>query len=238
MSLLAVAISFAGGFLLANALNRSEMDSLRAESERAKNALVGNNATAGSEPELTTTEIRAKIAEADANPDKIEFQRNLGLALYRYGAMRKDAELIGESARLLERALAANENDRQVQVSLGHAYFDIGYFNNDNEMLIRSRTVYEKALEADPDDADTRCDLALTYFLQQPPDHNAAAREFERTLKTNPKHERAFDFYIQTLVALNRIDDAEAQLEILKTVNPSNESIAGLTGRIREAKAR
>lgn len=237
MSLLTVAISFAGGFLLANALNRNELDDLRAETERAKAAAV--NAQANPTPQgLSADEIKAKIAEADASPTNIEFQRNLGVGLYRYGSMQKDTELLGESARLLERAYKAAPDDHQLQLTLGHAYFDIGYFGKDNEMLLRSREFYEKALKTEPGNADIRCDLGLTYFLHQPPDHEAAIREFELALDARPTHEKTLQFYIQSLAELNRLPEAESALEKLRSVNPSNATLEDLAAKIREAKAR
>src|SRR5688572_2432592 len=90
ISVLAVVISFIGGFLLANAFNRSELDALRAENARLKN----DRTQTTSQPDLTADEIRQRIAEADQNPDDFSFQKNLGIALYRYAAMKQDAELL------------------------------------------------------------------------------------------------------------------------------------------------
>src|SRR4028119_463862 len=95
LSIVAVTVSFAGGFLLANALNRSELNNLRAENERLKTSQNNSNQNQ-SGLALGDEEIREKIAEADLNPDNLAFQKNLGMALYRYAAMKQDAELLSE----------------------------------------------------------------------------------------------------------------------------------------------
>lgn len=104
LSIAAVVVSFVGGFLLANALNRSELNALRAENERLKTS--SNESTENQTGlALSDEEIREKIAEADRNPNNYPFQKNLGLALYRYAAMKQDADLLAEAGRFLSRAL-------------------------------------------------------------------------------------------------------------------------------------
>jgi len=54
ITLIAVLLSFAGGFLFANALNRGELNALKAESERLKNIQPKNEK---SDSVLETEEI-------------------------------------------------------------------------------------------------------------------------------------------------------------------------------------
>src|SRR5690606_36552518 len=114
--IVAVLISFAGGFLIANSLNKSEMENLRRENEKLKTSAADRKP----EDDLSPAEIREKIAEADARPDQINFQRNLGIALYSWAAQKKDAETIVESIRLLERAHKAEPDNDSTTVTLGH----------------------------------------------------------------------------------------------------------------------
>ena len=93
LSIIAVVVGFLSGFLLANALNRNELSSLRAENERLAKS-TNQTSQSASELFLSDEEIREKIAEADQNPKNFAFQKNLGLALYRYAAMKQDAELL------------------------------------------------------------------------------------------------------------------------------------------------
>ena len=92
LSIAAVIISFGGGFLLANALNRNEISTLQAENARLKTA---QDTQKQNEAELSLSgdEIKQKIAEADQNPTNFAFQKSLGMALYNYASMKQDTDL-------------------------------------------------------------------------------------------------------------------------------------------------
>jgi tetratricopeptide (TPR) repeat protein len=231
----AVIVSFIGGFLLANALNRNELNNLRAENERLK--------TSQNEPTqnqsglaLSDAEIRGKIAEADRNPTNFAFQKNLGLALYRYAAMKQDAELLSEVGRLLNRAFENNKQDYDVAVALGNIYFDIGYFKQDNAQFQKAREFYLIALGQRPNDADVRTDYGLTYFLVSPPEPEKAVSEFQKSLQTNPKHEKSLQVMAQTLLSQNNILEAEKYLAKLREVNSDNQYLAEMETRLTQIK--
>ena len=222
MSVLVVLISFIGGFLLANAFNRSELGELRAENARLK---TERNATA-SQPDLTPEEIKQRITEADKNPGNFSFQKNLGIALYRYAAMKKDADLLVETARILQRANELNPKDYEVLVALGNLFFDIGYIKKDSEKFGQSRAFYEKALVQRPGDGDVRTDYGLTFFFGNPPDNERAITEFQKSLDENPKHERALQFLIQAYLKAGKKGEAENYLAQLKQINPNAPSLS------------
>lgn len=234
ISIIASVLSFVAGFLFANALNRSELTANRAESEALKSGQNSNN-SGSEELTLTDEEIKKKIAAADENPRNFTFQKNLGLSLYRYAALKQDASLLPEALRIMERALGMEPADRDLQIGMGNAYFDKGYFHKDNDSLLKAREFYRKALIKIPNDADVRTDLARTYFLQQPPDLATAVAEFEKGLETNPKNERALQFLTQTLIKQNEVSKAAATLEKLKRVNPSNTAIDELSSLLTGA---
>ncbi len=220
-------LGFVAGFLFANTLNRRELTANPAGSD-AQKAVQNSDVSAPADLNLTSEEIQKKIAEADKNPGNFAFQKNLGMSLYRYAAIKQDATLLPDALRILERALALQPSDRDLQIGIGNAYFDKGYFNKDNASLIRSREFYNKALASKPTDADVRADLALTFFLHDPPDLEKAVTEFEKALASDSKHERALQFLTQTLVKQNKAAKAAATLEKLRQVNPSNSSIPEL----------
>lgn len=222
LSVLGVAISFIGGFLLANALNRSELDSLRAENVRLKE----NQANSASGEDLTDEEIRQRIAESDQNPSNFSFQKNLGIALYRYAAMKKNADLLADVARILRRAHELNPKDYEILVALGNLHFDIGYFKKENEQFQKAREFYQKALEQRPNDVDVRTDLGLTYFLETPSGTEKAIAEFQKSLQENPKHEKTLQFLIQALLKEGKKDKAESYLAELKEINPNSPTLA------------
>ncbi|HTK38168.1 MAG TPA: hypothetical protein VL325_06725 [Pyrinomonadaceae bacterium] len=233
ISLVAVVLGFAGGFFLANAINRTDINNLRAENERLKtNQADEQNKT--SDSSLTNDEIASKIAEADQQPQNFDFQKRLGLALYKYGAMKQDADVIGRSISLLQRAAGLKNDDHEVIVGLGNAHFDIGYFKKQNDQLQQARGFYEQALKQMPTDAEIKTDLALTYFLTDPPDDEKAVTGFREALKIDPKQEKALEFIIQSLIRTNKKDEAAGDLDELKKANPNNDAIAGLTAKLNE----
>ena len=222
LSIIAVIISFIGGFILANALNRSEISNLQAENGRLKN-LQETAKQNDQELTLSSDEIDKKIAEADQNPKNISFQKNLGIALYNYASMKQDAELLSEISRILTRAYNDNPQDTDVAVTLGNIYFDIGYLKKINENFLKARELYQKALEQKPNDANIRTDLGLTYFLTDPPDTDKAIAEFRKSLLVDSKHEKTLQVLTQALLSENKYAEAEKYLEQLKNINPNNQ---------------
>ena len=213
----AVVAAFAGGFSLANYLNRGQVTSLQNAASPAPEQPGQQSDT------LTDSEIEQKLQEAEANPSNFAFQKGLGLGLYRYGAFRKDRAVIEKAIPVLERANGLNPDDFDVLVGLGNAHFDVGYFAKDNKSFERSRTYYSKALEKRPGDVEVRTDIGLTYSMTTPPDYVAAVGEFEKALAIDSKHEKSLGFLVQALDALGR--DATKYRETLRSVNPQNPNL-------------
>ncbi len=235
ISLAAVVAGFAGGFLLANALNRSELAALRTENSRLSSLSANSNTEAGST--LSNEEIRSKISEADANPTNFAYQKSLGLALYQYGSMKQDADLIKESLRLLARASDLKKDDVDLVTGQGNAFFDIGLFQKDNSSFDKAREFYLRSLTLRPNDAAVMTDLGLIYFLYEPPNYDQAAEEFLKALKADPKYEKALQFLIQTLAKQNKPDLAKKYLDQLRSVNPQNEALPGLSAEVGQNRA-
>lgn len=236
LSLIGIVLSFAGGFLLANAFNRIELNSLKAENERLKND-QNEAIQANSESTLAPGEIQQKIAEADKNPTDIAYQRNLGSALYRYAIVKQDTVLLEDVSRLLERVYKTNERDYETIVMLGNIRFDIGYFRKENDQLKKAREYYQKALEQKPNDIEVRTDFGLTYFLETPPETEKAIFEFQKSLKENPEHEKTLQVITQALIGQNKPDEAEKYLLRLKEVNQNNPALGDLTTQLEQARS-
>lgn len=227
VTIIAAIVFFVSGFVLANFLNRNELNALRGENERLKTAQT-DAAKSNAEVTLSDEEIADKLAEAERNPSNFAFQKSLGLGLYRYGAIKKDKDIIEKAIRVLERAYTVNANDYDLIVSLGHAHYDVGYFGKNNASFERSREFYNKALAKRSDDVDIRTDLGMTYFLQDPPDYGAAFGEFERSLAINPKHEKTLAF--AALALKNQNKDFSKLTATLRIVNPNNPTLRELEG--------
>ncbi|HBR58631.1 MAG TPA: hypothetical protein DEA22_14380 [Blastocatellia bacterium] len=225
-ALIILIIGFAVGFFVANSINRGEVDELKRQVEQSK--LASNSRNSEREAVLTEEEIRAKIAEADANPGDVRFQANLGIALYRYGSMKRDAALIREAGRLLVRANSLEENNFDVLAGLGSVNFDLAFIAGEPDKYRSSREFYQKALAIRPADSEILTTIGLTYYLSQPPDFETAKITCEKSLKINPNDERALEYIIRALVGLNRNEDAEAYFKQFRSLNPANPAISEL----------
>jgi len=225
-----ILVGFVIGFLLASSINRSEINQLRANVETARNS-TGTPGPANSD-ELSDEEIRDKIAEADQNPTNSTFQKNLGLALYRYGSIKSDTKVISEAIRLLERASKLSPSDNDVTLGLGNAWFDIGYVEKKNDALEKARGYYQAALVRAPQDAGIQTDLGMTYFLYDPPDDQKAIEQFKKALSVDPKNEKALQFIIQSSARRGDKAGAEKYLSILRETYPNDEATGQLAAQI------
>ncbi len=233
--ILALIAGFAGGFLLANKLNSSEIASLRAQSSQPPAANTSQSQPNG-DAALTPGELKTKIAEADKNPTNFAYQKSLGVSLYRYASMKQDNDLLAESIRILTRASSLDPKDFDVLVALGNAYFDVAFFKKDAAGFQTARDTYTKALAIRPDDADVRTDLGISYYVQEPAAYDRAATELQAVLAANPKHDRALQFLVQTYTKQGKIPEAERSLAKLKEISPNDPVITELTSQIAAAK--
>jgi len=226
-----VALGFIMGFLIANSVNRTEINGLRAQLDAARSAVRSGTDDENRET-LSADEIKSKIDEADQNPNNAGYQKNLGLALYRYGAFKNDPDVISQSIRLLERASNLTPSDKDVTIGLGNAWFDIGYIKKDNNAFDKSREFYSRILASDANNADVRTDLGMTYFLQEPPDNTKATAEFKRALTVDSKNEKALEFVVQSLSRQGNNSEAAKYLETLRQSHPQNESLVSLSAQV------
>ncbi|GIU83104.1 MAG: tetratricopeptide repeat protein [Acidobacteria bacterium] len=218
ISIVAVLISFIGGFLLANALNKRELDRLR--QENAKLQSENRNLT------LSDEEIQAKLTEADRKADDFNFQKSLGIALYRYSIISQEPKYLTDVAKLLERASNANPNDFETLAALGDVNFDLGQIKKDNSYYEKARKAYQEALKIRPKDADVQNSIGATYLLSEPPDHEKAIAEFQKALTINPNHEKSLENLIRAYLAQGKNKEAEEVKSRLREVNPQNQILA------------
>jgi tetratricopeptide (TPR) repeat protein len=231
LTLVGVFAAFAGGFLLANALNKSEIETLREQLAQTKSS-ADNNESGQSDSELSNEEIQAKLRQADGDPGNFQFQKNLGMALARYASMKQDEKLLVEATRIIDRASSLKADDRDVLIAKGNAHFDISLIKKDNAELETARKAFQDALVIKPDDADVRTDLGLTYFLFDPPEMAKAESDLKKSLSIDPGHEKSLVFLIQALAKQHKQGEARQYLSKLKSAHPENEAISGLSAMI------
>jgi len=236
LTLVGMAVCFAGGFLLANSLNRNEIATLQAQQRTAPTTPNQVTSPANSEPELSDAEIKQKIAEADKDPNNVGFQKDLGIALYRYGIAKQNTALIEEAVRLLKRADEKSPRDFETVVTIGNALFDIAAIRENKAGYKPARDYYQRALEIRPDDPEVRADFGSTYFLGEPIDIEKAQMELKKALEINAANERALQFLTQVYIKQGNRAEADKTFAKLKSVNPSNPMIKELTNQIATGK--
>lgn len=237
VSLIAVIVSFAGGFLLANALNRREIESLTVEVGRLKNSAPAEEKN-DSQSTLTDDEIRQKIAEADKNPEDTESQKNLAMALYRYAGMTGQSKWLPEVARLLKSAVEKNPKDYNSLIYLGDIYFDLAQSEKNPEEagknLDRAREFYKRVLAINPNDSQLQTSFGATYLFANPPDNEKAIAEFQKSLQINPKNEKTLEYIAKTFLNEGKPDEAKKYFDKLKEVNPGNPALTDLETRLSQ----
>lgn len=211
--LLAVTLAFAGGFFLANRLNRA--GSGNAAGSPAANTSRDKGIK---EDYLSEKEIRRKLAEAEKNPGDFDFQRNLGVALYRYASIKEDRSLHTEIAKLLERAHRIRPQDREVLLTLGGVRFELGQEKKSAAENERARAAYIKAIELDNEGIEARIGLALCYLYGFPPEPENAVRELRSAYRIEPSDKRTLRFLIETLVVLKEPEQARGYFEELRNL--------------------
>lgn len=234
-SLIAVVASFAGGFLLANRLNKSEID--RIKSQNADSAKNENTAGQNVESDLTNDEISRKLADADDNAGDFDYQKKLGIALSQYAAAKNDFKVLKDTEKILLRADQLKKQDLDVLNALGNLNFDLGYHEKSNERLAMARDFYGQIIEKNPADYSAKTDSAITFYLQTPPDYETAARELKASLKIKPDNQKTLQFLIQTYLKMGKTDEAAGILEKLKTIDPQTPSLKEIATQLAQSES-
>jgi tetratricopeptide (TPR) repeat protein len=236
LTIIGVLAGFIAGFLFANKINRQEAETQRAENPRSQS--VQQNPTGQqNQPDLSAEEIRQTLAKADQNPNDTEFQRKLGIALYRYTTSQRDATYLPDIARLLKRAADANPKDYELLVTLGNVFFDLGN-NGDVKYFREAREWYQKALSIKSDDPNVRTDLGLTYYFDSPPEPEKAIAEYRKSLAIDPKHELTLQNLITALITTKQYEEAQKRIETLRGINPKNKALPDLEAHLAQQKVK
>ena len=233
---------FMVGFLIANSVGHREGGSAPGAklaqpgaTAPAQNNNLGGAADSSDTPKLSEEEVQKAIATGDQKPGDIEFQRKLGLALYRYASYTQDARYLPDVARFLKRAYDANPKDRDLTISLGNVLFDIAQ-KNDTARFAEARVYYQKALEMKADDADVRTDLGLTYYFGKPSDPERAIAEYRKALAVDARHEATLQNLAAALIVTGNQAEAEKRIAELQSINPSNAALSDLRAQLAQSK--
>ena len=158
------------------------------------------------------------MAAADAAPKDFDLQMNAAATFYKAGDYN-------QALVYLQRALALKPQDVDALTAMGNTKYDTGNF-------IAAATFYERALAVEPQNTDAQTDLGNTYFQRQPPDFRRAIEEYRKTLKVNPRHEKAWQNIAAAALQLGDKSTASEAIEELSKVNPNNQYLEGLRSNL------
>jgi tetratricopeptide (TPR) repeat protein len=246
---LGVILGFLAGFFLADNINRSEHEKLRAElasaragatPEQGSGAGRGQRTSVpGGDPStaLSEEQIVNAIRKADQSPQDAEMQKKVGQGILLFASESGNASYLSDGARILKRAHELDPKDYKTTVLAGDAQFLVErQGGGDAKMIAEARKLYEAALASKPDDAVVRTKLGLTYFYDSPPDPKRAIAEYRRALQSAPRQEMSLQSLVAALMETGELDEAARRLDELEKLNPSNAELSGLRAQLEQKR--
>jgi len=166
----------------------------------------------------TNAEAQAAMEAADRKPKDFDLQMNAATTFYKLKAFDK-------AALYLQRAIDLKPRDFDALSAMGNTKYDAGDFP-------AAAGFYERAIAAQPQNADVQTDLGNTYFQRQPPDFRRAIEEYRKTLKIDPRHEKALQNIAAAALQLGDKTVAREAIDQLAAVNPNNQYLEGLRSNL------
>ncbi len=232
ISFFALAIGFTGGFLVANGLNKSEIQTLS-----AKNAELQNSATAGNQPEqkkLSNEEVSKLLDTASKSPDDADLQKRTAFEIYRDAAASDDTGRFADVEKLLERAFTTNPEDFDVLAALAQLKFSLGKIKKDEKRIADAKAFYKKASAKRPDDVRLLIGFAASLLDLDTPDGKGAIEVLQKAYKVDSKDEMVLFYMVKAHTAAGNLKEASDFLAELKEVNPKNGLVADIEKRLTE----
>jgi len=166
----------------------------------------------------TNADAQAAMEAADRKPKDFDLQMNAATIFYKLKAFDK-------AALYLQRAIDLKPRDFDALSAMGNTKYDAGDF-------VAAALFYERALAVQPQSADVQTDLGNTYFQRQPPDFRRAIEEYRKTLKIDPRHEKALQNIAAAALQLGDKTVAREAVEQLAALNPNNQYLEGLRSSV------
>jgi tetratricopeptide (TPR) repeat protein len=218
-TIIGILAGFAGGFFLANSINRNAMMKTPTASTMP-NLPAGNqmpfpaqNGNGGVIPQVTEAIERAKN-----EPDNFEAQ-------YAAANMYYQIDRFDEAVKYYEKAVRILPDHYQTLVRLGNSNYGLKNY-------AEAEKWYAQALKIKPDDVDVRTDFGTTFFLREPKDFDRAIKEYKISLEKDPNHEATLQNLCAVYVEKGDMQNLQETLAKLEKINPQNPIIPKLKEEI------
>lgn len=216
-TIIGILAGFAGGFFLANSINRSAMTQT---ASTMPNLPAGNqmpfpaqNGGGGAIPQVTEA-----IERARNEPDNFEAQ-------YAAANMYYQIDRFDEAVKYYEKAVRILPDHYQTLVRLGNSNYGLKNYTEAEKW-------YAQALKIQPDDVDVRTDFGTTFFLREPKDFDRAIKEYKISLEKDPNHEPTLQNLCAVYVEKGDMRNLQETLAKLEKINPQNPIIPKLKEEI------
>lgn len=211
------------GFFVANNLNESASSqssaSVLQQNQTSGNPQI-NNMVVKDQPTSTSGAMMPEIAQT---LDKAKNEPNNFEAQIQAGDLYLKIKNFPKAVEFYEAANKLKPDNYEIIVKIGNSYFDSNQYES-------AQNWYEKALQIKPDDVGVRTDLGVTFVERANPDLARAIKEFQTSLKTNPKHEPTLYNLGVAYMKSGDLDQAKNVAKQLEEVNPQSE----LTTRLKQ----
>ena len=212
-------VGFFVGFFVSNNLNRNA--DLQASAPQIQTGAPFQNqqtqVASVKEPDSAMMpDVAESLNQAKSQPENFDAQ-------LKAGDMYQKIQNFERAATFYDAAAILKPTEFEKIVRLGNAFFDVRQFE-------KAENFYNQALKKKPDDVAVRTDLGITFVERLNPDYDRAIKEFQESLKANPKHEPTL--YNLTIAYSKKGDAENAQkyLEQLRQANPNSQ----LIGKLRQ----
>ncbi len=214
-SIIGIVIGFAGGFFLANSINRNAALQQPVALQNMTGAAPTNPQTPSVSIKDSTgsgggmnPEVAQILSQAQNQTDNFEAQIKAGEMYVKIQNAEKANEFFARAAN-------AHRNTFQDLTTLGNAFFDVKNFEE-------AAKWYELALAKNPNDVDVRTDLGSTFMERPQPDLDRAIKEYQTSLEKNPQHESTIFNLSLALMRKGNLQDAQEMLIRLEKLNPAS----------------
>jgi len=224
-AVLGLIVGLVVGFVFANSVNRTPVESSTAASAMSTPASGQQNpalpadhpplgTSAGSTGQGALPQVTEAIEKAKLEPQNYEAQMTAA-DLY-YQIQRFEA-----AANIYEAAIRLKPGEVEPLIKAGNSHFDY-------ENYEQAEKFYLAALDKDPKNIIVRTDLGLTYYLRTPRDHDRAIKEYKASLAIDPGHEITLQNLALAYKGKGDNENLRTTIDKLKSVNPKNPALKDL----------
>lgn len=140
-----------------------------------------------------------------------------------------DASHIDSSIAFYRKAIELDTEFSNAYTGLGQSYWLLAHFSTNQEFWRLSKEYIEKAIVLNPNNGWAYAELGLVQYLWDW-DKEAALQSFRKGIALNPGNMESHNHFFNFLVRSESCEEAEKELQFMKTIDKSNPRIGDEVG--------